>query len=123
MLYQLSYIGLLLTPTLTIRVHKILASHPGLHREHRQNCQRSKAKPRIRQSRERQNTKRGVRRERECQSFGHYTFRQIPREKRSGFRQQAPASLTPAVRLNLVHREGFEPSYLARRDRFTVCWL
>ena len=23
----------------------------------------------------------------------------------------------------LVHREGFEPSYLARRDRFTVCWL
>ena len=24
---------------------------------------------------------------------------------------------------NLVDREGFEPSYLARRDRFTVCWL
>ena len=23
----------------------------------------------------------------------------------------------------LVDREGFEPSYLARRDRFTVCWL
>src|SRR5947207_7528998 len=23
----------------------------------------------------------------------------------------------------MVHREGFEPSYLARRDRFTVCWL
>jgi hypothetical protein len=23
----------------------------------------------------------------------------------------------------VVDREGFEPSYLARRDRFTVCWL
>ena len=23
----------------------------------------------------------------------------------------------------MVDREGFEPSYLARRDRFTVCWL
>jgi hypothetical protein len=29
---------------------------------------------------------------------------------------------TPLTQI-LVHREGFEPSYLARRDRFTVCWL
>jgi hypothetical protein len=34
-----------------------------------------------------------------------------------GIPAAAPASA------NLVHREGFEPSYLARRDRFTVCWL
>jgi hypothetical protein len=28
----------------------------------------------------------------------------------------------PSIK-HLVDREGFEPSYLARRDRFTVCWL
>ena len=35
-----------------------------------------------------------------------------PRKELSGFRLRTPAPLTPASRLNLVHREGFEPSYL-----------
>ncbi len=38
------------------------------------------------------------------------------------FELQRPKGLK-ARDLDMVDREGFEPSYLARRDRFTVCWL
>jgi hypothetical protein len=34
-----------------------------------------------------------------------------------------PALCAQKTNKTLVDREGFEPSYLARRDRFTVCWL
>jgi hypothetical protein len=53
-------------------------------------------------------------------------YRSLARNARdfaSGLAPSASLRVTPARRLNLVHREGFEPSYLARRDRFTVCWL
>jgi hypothetical protein len=35
----------------------------------------------------------------------------------------AAIAIAKRVTRILVHREGFEPSYLTRRDRFTVCWL
>src|SRR6266542_1002976 len=38
--------------------------------------------------------------------------------------QPAQVQISSAQRIQfLVHREGFEPSYLARRSRFTVCRL
>ena len=39
------------------------------------------------------------------------------------FGYELPLRSRPQNAATLVHREGFEPSYLARRDRFTVCWL
>jgi hypothetical protein len=35
----------------------------------------------------------------------------------------SPPQHSPGAQELLVHREGFEPSYLARRSRFTVCRL
>jgi hypothetical protein len=81
-------------------MHYIFSPQPALQREHRQNRQRHIANLAVSDREPRQGSEHNV--GDQCSSQAIHL---LP---------------TP---LQMVHREGFEPSYLARRDRFTVCWL
>src|SRR5579863_5109483 len=104
----------------------IFSSHPALKGEQPKDQQRQRSDPKIAQRGKCKRTQHRVRNQRHGQATHAFTPRSLAETARdfaSGLPTSHPLSLTPAKRLNLVHREGFEPSYLARRDRFTVCWL
>jgi hypothetical protein len=78
-------LNLLLRFTLAIRMHHIVAPQPGLQREHGQNCECGEAQSPIAQGRPRQR----------------------PQNHEGGQRHVETIHFK-----SLVHREGFEPSYL-----------